>query len=92
MVIASVELPDLLADLRRYLMLPSVHVAAVDVPIIAALIRRAAGILCPCSPATLASTVNESLKYLVTEPESLGEQIEEVVEGLLIAGDLLELN
>lgn len=92
MVISVVEPSDLIAELRTGLVLPPTEGSAVDIPLIAALIRRAAGILCPCSRATLASTVNDSLKHLVDDPADLGDQIEEVVESLLVGGDLLELN
>jgi hypothetical protein len=92
MVIAAIEPADLLTSLRSGLVLPLPEDPTVDIPLIAALARRAAGILCPCSRATLATTVSDSLKFLVDDPALLGEQIDAVIEGLLVGGDLLELN
>jgi hypothetical protein len=59
---------------------------------VSALLRRAAAIHCPCSPATLASAVRDSLHYLVDEGEALDEMIDICLEGLLVGGDLLELS
>ena len=59
---------------------------------LAALTRRAAGILCPCSRATLATATLESLEQLVAEPDGLRDQVEAAIEGLVVFGDLMELS
>lgn len=92
MVITAIEPLELITKLRTGLALPSADEPVVDVPLIAALVRRAAGILCPCSPATIVSTVAESIKHLVDDPQSLNDQIDGIIEALLVGGDLLELN
>ena len=58
---------------------------------LAAVIRHSAGFLCPCSGATIRSVVMESLRYLVTDT-GLAERIDDVIERLIIVGDLLELS
>jgi hypothetical protein len=90
MVIAAIASSNLVSEMRRDLSLPETD--AIDIPLIATLVRRAAGILCPCSRASLAAKVYEGLKYLTPEPELLNEQIDTIVDALLVAGDLLELN
>lgn len=92
MAITTLEESALLSELRRSLHLPTQLGAEVDVPLIASLLRRAAGILCPCSPATLSSAVFQSLQHLVANAAQLEEQVEETLERLVSAGDLLELN
>lgn len=61
-----------------------------DDAFVAALLRRAAAIHCPCSPATLASAVSDSLRF-IHDGETQREIIESCLEGLLVGGDLLEL-
>lgn len=59
--------------------------------LLAALIRRSAASLCPCSRATIKASICEGLRGL-TDPAQLDEKIERGVEAALIAGDLLELS
>jgi hypothetical protein len=92
MVARSIEASDVLAGVRRTLGLPIADESGqIDEVCLAALVRRAAAISCPCSPSTLSALVLESLNYLTEEPELLRARIDEVVDGLLVAGDLLEL-
>lgn len=91
MVIEQVNAQHIVALCSETLALPipsNVH----DEVLIAALIRRAAGIMCPCSPGTLQRTVLDSLFRLSDEPERLKEDVETAIEKATIAGDLLELN
>jgi hypothetical protein len=62
-----------------------------DEAFLAALVRRAAGILCPCSERTLCRAVLESLDHLAENPEPMEAAVETAIEKALIAGDLLEL-
>jgi len=57
---------------------------------IASLLRRAAGIYCPCSPRTLAASVRDCLRDCAGS-QHLDDMIESSLEGLMIIGDLLEL-
>lgn len=63
-----------------------------DQDFLIALVRRSAGICCPCSRATLRRTLVESLQYLHEPEEPLAERIDAIVEGLVVTGDLLELH
>jgi hypothetical protein len=64
----------------------------VDEAYIASLLRRAAGIFCPCSPKTLSAAVRECLGLLTPDQGSLDELVESCLEGLMVVGDLLELS
>jgi hypothetical protein len=91
MVIQQIEVVDVVTNSRRALALPGksdVH----DAVFLAALIRRAAAIVCPCSASTLERTVLESLDRLSENPERLADDVEIAVEKAMIAGDLLEFS
>lgn len=60
--------------------------------LLASLLRRSAGIHCPCSRVTLQKSILDSLKYLTDEKQPLSERVEAAIEGLIVGGDLLELN
>jgi len=92
MVIEEISAEQLLSISRDVLGLPAPAGDPIDEPFLAALVRRAAGMLCPCSPATLAAAADDSLQYLADDREELTRRIAEVIEALIIAGDLLELN
>jgi len=83
---------ELLARTRSALGLPTTATGHIDEQLIAALLRRAAGTLCPCSASTLVSAVADSLDCLSPEPASLSAAIETVLEKLVVGGDLLELH
>jgi hypothetical protein len=59
---------------------------------LAAALRRAAGIFCPCSLSTLVAAVLESLQYLFNDSDAMTERVAAAAEALIIGGDLLELN
>ncbi len=59
---------------------------------LAASLRRAAAIFCPCSRATLNAAVLESLEYLADDSDDRRDALELALEGLVVIGDLLELN
>lgn len=61
-----------------------------DEAFLAALVRRAAGILCPCSERTIIREVLESLNRLNEDATELAADVETAVEKAMIAGDLLE--
>lgn len=92
MVIAAITSHELLQKVRQASGLPLVIDNQLDEPLLAALIRRAAGFLCPCSRATVAASVVESLEFLCDEPAALRERVDAAIESLIAFGDLLELN
>jgi len=60
--------------------------------VLAAMLRRAAGVHCPCSLSTLTAAVIESLVYLSDGSSDLQERVAAAAEGLIVIGDLVELN
>lgn len=57
---------------------------------IASALRRAAGILCPCSSATLARNVSGPLRWLVEDFEATKKTAKEILEDLIDHGDMFE--
>jgi hypothetical protein len=91
MVVEEIEAGEVVRSSRVALALPGsgdVH----EAPFLAALVRRAAGILCPCSERTLVRAVLESLDRLAENREQLVADVETAVEKAMIAGDLLEFS
>ena len=64
----------------------------IDDALLVALLRRCAGINCPCSRAALSVAVSDSLAYLYSDADKLTERLEVLIDELIIAGDLLELS
>lgn len=91
-MITKVMERDVLAECRRMLGLSNKQESLVDDTLLAALLRRSAGIHCPCSRTTLRTSLLESLQYLYPDEMSLIEHIDAIIEGLIVGGDLLELN
>jgi hypothetical protein len=92
MVIVEIKPDDVIAECRETLGLPPASKTPIDDTLLAALLRRSAGIHCPCSRATLRASLLESLQYLSPDAVSLSERIDGIIEGLMVGGDLLELN
>lgn len=69
----------------------SASTEGLDDTFLAAAIRRAAGVLCPCSKKALVGAVVESFAHLHERGNQLSDRIEELTEDLLVVGDLLEL-
>jgi hypothetical protein len=57
---------------------------------LAAALRRAAGLLCPCSGATLLRAVVGPLDGLVANLEEVNASVEATLEGMVAHGDILE--
>lgn len=92
-MIVRIPAAEVLADCRRAVGVPdSGEYAGVDDVLLAALARRSAGIHCPCSRATLRSSLLECTRGLPASYESLPEAVDSAVEALIVGGDLLELN
>jgi hypothetical protein len=92
MVIEEISADAVLLASREMLGLPAMRGSAIDGAMLAASVRRAAGIFCPCSPTTLVSAVSDSLQYLTEDNDELAKRITDAVERLIIGGDLLELS
>jgi len=92
MVIAEVSAAEVLKVSRETLGLSALSDGVIDDAMLAASLRRAAGMLCPCSPSTLIAAVLESLQYLTEDYGAIAERAAASLEGLIIGGDLLELN
>ena len=94
MMITEVNACDVLAGCRQTLGLSKDPEGFIDDVLLAALLRRTAGLHCPCSRTTLRSSLLESLQQLSQDQEkmSLSERIDIVIEGLIVGGDLVELN
>lgn len=91
MVISEIAPSDVLAGCRKGLNLPEISGTHIEDELIAALLRRCAGYLCPCSRTALRAALFESLQ-LLDDDETLSERIDAMVDGLIIGGDLLELS
>lgn len=91
MVITEIQPADVLGDCCRALGLPATAATLADDRLIAALLRRSAGMNCPCSRARLGASLVESLRHL-SKDSSLGDRIEDVIDSLIVVGDLLELS
>jgi hypothetical protein len=92
MVIAEVSAAEVLKVSSETLGLSALSDGVIDDAMLAASLRRAAGILCPCSPSTLIAAVLESLQYLTEDYGAIAERAAASLESLIIGGDLLELN
>ena len=92
MVIALISAQEVLAGCRQVLGLSTEQEKIVDDLLLAGLLRRSAGIHCPCSRATLCASLLESLEHLSADEEHLSERVYAAIEALIVGGDLLELN
>jgi hypothetical protein len=92
MVIEAISRDGVLKTSRESLGLPAAPGQLLDDPMLASLLRRAAGILCPCAPSTIIASVLEGLHYLVDDKHSAEERLADLADRLIISGDLLELN
>ncbi|NKC14854.1 MAG: hypothetical protein GKR94_22525 [Gammaproteobacteria bacterium] len=90
-MISRVTATEVLAGCRHTLGMPSEQDAGLDDDLLTALVRRSAGIRCPCSRATLRASLIECMHGLPTSYDSLPEAIDDAIEGLIVGGDLLEL-
>ena len=91
-MIERISAIEVLAECRRILGMSSDQEAALDDATLAGLARRSAGIHCPCSRATLRASLLECTRGLPSAYGSLREAVDEAIESLIVAGDLLELN
>ena len=91
-MIECVSASEVLAGCRRTLGLPDQDVGSVDDVLLAGLLRRSAGIHCPCSRATLRASALECTQGLAANHTALSQRIDDTIETLTVGGDLLELD
>ena len=89
--IVRVTATEVLAGCRDTLALPGDGGPPLDEALLAALARRSAGIHCPCSRATLRTSLLECMRGLPSSYDSLPAAIDDAIEALIVGGDLLEL-
>ncbi len=92
MVITQISAKEVMRSSREALGLSATSDGAIDDAMLAAALRRTAGILCPCSLSTLSAAVLESLQYLFDDIGTIEERVAIAAEGLIVGGDLLELS
>lgn len=92
MVISDIQAEEVLAGCREILGLSAIPGTPIDDMFLASMLRRSAGIHCPCSRTTLRASLLESLQYLSQDESSLSERIDTFIESLIVGGDLLELS
>ena len=64
----------------------------IDDVLLTGLLRRCAGILCPCSRAALRASLMDSLSYLHPDSNALADRLDQLVDDMIVVGDLLELS
>lgn len=89
-MISEISPNDIISYCRSDLGIEPVE-GGIDDVLLAALLRRAAGMLCPCSKAVLRAALVESLAHLSENDDELASRIEELTDELIVSGDLLEL-
>lgn len=90
-MIQRVTANNVLAGCRHTLGLSDQGERSIDDVLVASLLRRSAGIHCPCSRATLRSSVLECTKNLASDDAGVRQLIDDTIEALTVGGDLLEL-
>lgn len=81
-----------LRTMRRELLLPAEDSASTDVAVIAAVMRRLCGFMCPCPGYALEKATLRSLQPFYPSDDALRTEIKEILNDLLTSGDLLELS
>lgn len=91
-MIERVTVREVLASCRETLGLSNENDEMIDDVLLAALLRRSAGIHCPCSRSTLRASALECTQGLTVDESSFSQRIDNTIEALTIGGDLLELD
>lgn len=84
--------PDEVLSYCRTLLGLGIEPSGLDDVLLASLLRRAAGIHCPCSKATLRAALTESLAYVQPDLGTLSDRLDNLIEVMIVVGDLLELS
>lgn len=91
-MIEAVTGSEVLAGCRRTLGLPYRGDGLIDDVLLAVLLRRSAGMHCPCSRATLSASVLECTQALGADFAGRSQRVDDTIEALTVGGDLLELD
>ena len=91
-MIELVAASDVIAGCRRTLGIPDQGDGSIDTTLLAGLLRRSAGIHCPCSRATLRASVQECTFALSADDAARAQLIDNTIESITAGGDLLELD
>ena len=91
-MIERVTPKEILAGCRYTLGLSHQEEDEIDNVLLAALLRRSAGMHCPCSRATLRASVFECTQALADNETSRLQRIDDAIEALTVGGDLLEFD
>jgi hypothetical protein len=92
MEIITLSTEQILISTRDALGLPPSASRILDDSLLAASLRRAAGLFCPCPLSSLIATVLESFQYLFDEQGDASEtRVAMAAEQVIVGGDLLEL-
>ena len=91
-MIERVTASEVRGGCRRAIGLPEQDGESVDDVLLGGLLRRGAGIHCPCSRATLRASVLECTRALAADEAGLAQGIDDAIEAITVGGDLLELD
>lgn len=83
---------DIAQDIVRDLGLNPEYVAVTDIEVLSALVRRTAGLLCPCTRKKVLKNVMQSLDGVIPNHGDLRDVVDEIINMLIAHGDLLEHN
>lgn len=91
-MIERVAPSEVVAGCRQVLGIPDQGDGPIDTVLLAALLRRSAGIHCPCSRAKLRASVLECTAALADDDTAHAPLIDDMIEWITVGGDLLELD
>ena len=89
-MISEITPNEVILGCRTTLGLPS-DKAVLDDFLLIGLLRRCAGMLCPCSGTALRAALIESLNHLHDDNDALASRLDRLINDLMVCGDLLEL-
>lgn len=83
---------DITKEIVRELGFDPEDVAVTSIEVLSALVRRTAGLLCPCPRKRVLKNVLQSLDGVIPNHEDLKDEVDETIDMLVAHGDLLEHN
>lgn len=83
---------DVVREMVEELRLDPNVLGIASIEVLSALVRRTAGLLCPCPRKRILKNILQSLDGLVPDPDGLRDAIDETIDTLIAHGDLLEHN
>ncbi len=92
MKVKILSVKDLANEIIKEMGLDPIHHAVTSIEVLSALIRRAAGLICPCTRKKLLKNVLQSLEGIISNHLDLKDKIDEIIDVLIAHGDILEHN